>query len=287
MKNYQKRAFSLIELSIVLLIIGILIAGVTQSSRLINQFRISSARSLTKSSPVNSMKGVTFWFDTVLEESFMSDLEDNSTVTVWKDINPTTSFKVDTNSDNGPTYVANCFKSLPCLKFDGVDDYLRLDKNIAFENYTIFMVVDPGNEGETGYMFSTIFGDAASQGLLEAVVASDSLQYQFGYAGNGAVLSMDPTNANLSGESFPYIFEVYENDTRAEILINGNAKGSNEAIDINGTRNTDGIVFSAYHGYGTPYNFMSGKISEVIFFNKALSESDRKEVRDYLTKKWK
>lgn len=287
MKNYQKRAFSLIELSIVLLIIGILIAGVTQSSRLINQFRISSARSVTKSSPVNSMKGVTFWFDTVLEESFATDLEDNSAVTVWKDINPTTSFKVDTNSDNGPTYITNCFKSLPCLKFDGVDDYLRLDKNLAFEDYTMFVVGDTGMEGETAYLFSTIFSNAESQGILEAIVAGDSFQYQFSYAGDATISPINLDSTALVGESLPYIFEVYENDTRAEILINGNIKGSNEAININGTRNTDGIVFSAYHGYGTPYNFMSGKISEVIFFNKALGEADRKEVRDYLTKKWK
>lgn len=45
MKN--KKAFSLIELSIVILIIGIIVAGVTQGLRLINAFRLSSAKSLT------------------------------------------------------------------------------------------------------------------------------------------------------------------------------------------------------------------------------------------------
>ncbi|MFM7621060.1 MAG: prepilin-type N-terminal cleavage/methylation domain-containing protein, partial [Alphaproteobacteria bacterium] len=46
------KAFSLIELSIVILIIGILVAGVTQSSRLVNQFRLTSARNITLSSPL-------------------------------------------------------------------------------------------------------------------------------------------------------------------------------------------------------------------------------------------
>ena len=57
MKNNRGlRAFSLIEISIVLLIIGILVAGVTQSSRLISQSKINSARAMTQSSPVSSIK---------------------------------------------------------------------------------------------------------------------------------------------------------------------------------------------------------------------------------------
>lgn len=51
----SNKAFSLIELSIVILIIGILVAGVTQSSRLINQIKLSLAQSITRSSDVNSI----------------------------------------------------------------------------------------------------------------------------------------------------------------------------------------------------------------------------------------
>jgi len=40
----NKKAFSLIELSIVILIIGIFVAGVTSSSRLLKQMKLTSAR---------------------------------------------------------------------------------------------------------------------------------------------------------------------------------------------------------------------------------------------------
>ena len=56
MKQKITKAFSLIELSIVILIIGILVAGVTQSSRLIKQMRLAMIKSMTLNSPVSSIK---------------------------------------------------------------------------------------------------------------------------------------------------------------------------------------------------------------------------------------
>jgi prepilin-type N-terminal cleavage/methylation domain-containing protein len=84
-KNTQK-AFSLIELSIVILIIGILVAGVTQSSRLVNEIRLSSARSVTQSYPVYSIPGISSWIETTLESSFNSDFDDGATVSQINDI---------------------------------------------------------------------------------------------------------------------------------------------------------------------------------------------------------
>ena len=42
------KAFSLIELSIVILIIGILVTGIVQSSRLVNQMKLQTARNLPR-----------------------------------------------------------------------------------------------------------------------------------------------------------------------------------------------------------------------------------------------
>ncbi|MFM7682251.1 MAG: prepilin-type N-terminal cleavage/methylation domain-containing protein, partial [Bacteroidota bacterium] len=57
----KKLAFSLIELSIVILIIGILVAGVTQSSRLVAQMRLASAQSVTRSADISSIRDMVFW----------------------------------------------------------------------------------------------------------------------------------------------------------------------------------------------------------------------------------
>lgn len=93
----NKKAFSLIEISIVILIIGILIAGVTQSSRLVEISRISSARTLTKSSPVHSIKNLAGWYEATLEESFDLEIDPESTtgskVANWYDITSTSNEK--------------------------------------------------------------------------------------------------------------------------------------------------------------------------------------------------
>jgi len=76
-KNFKK-AFSLIELSVVVLIIGILIAGITQSSRLVRAMKLNTARSLTRSSDVNSIRNLTAWFDATAEGVFSSSCSTNT-----------------------------------------------------------------------------------------------------------------------------------------------------------------------------------------------------------------
>lgn len=132
-----KKAFSPIELSIVILIIGILIAGVTQSSRLIRAAKLQTARTFTKSSPVSSVPDLVAWWETTLEESFggvePEEAPDGgaSGVATWHDINPRSSVKnnaVSPSSDNNPGYTSqlNTINGLPTLKFDGVNHFLIL-----------------------------------------------------------------------------------------------------------------------------------------------------------------
>ena len=68
----NKKAFSLIELSIVILIIGILVAGVTSSSRLIRAMKLISAKQLTQSSPVLTIPDLLAWFEPTKEGIFGS-----------------------------------------------------------------------------------------------------------------------------------------------------------------------------------------------------------------------
>ena len=95
-KNFKK-AFSLIELSVVVLIIGILIAGITQSSRLVRAMKLNTARSLTRSSDVNSIRNLTAWFDATAEGVFSSSCNTSSTNT---DLTSVRVFNTNTSTGN-------------------------------------------------------------------------------------------------------------------------------------------------------------------------------------------
>lgn len=62
------KGFSLVELSIVILIIGVLIAGVSQGIDLLQDSRLAAARMLTQSSRVNSIKNLVTWLETTSEK---------------------------------------------------------------------------------------------------------------------------------------------------------------------------------------------------------------------------
>jgi len=108
-KILSKRAFSLIELSIVVLIIGILISGITAGSRLVRDSKLKSAAQLTKASDVNSISDLVLWLEPTLENSFavgtatsfddavnhnleivknISKPDDLQQIARWNDINP-------------------------------------------------------------------------------------------------------------------------------------------------------------------------------------------------------
>ena len=156
----NKKAFSLIELSIVVLIIGIIIAGITKSSQVLDLYKLSSARTQTQSSPVNSIKNLLVWYEATSENSFIEKETDDfasltaaditlgkGIISTWFDISSTAGAKdnlTQTTSTARPQYLSNCINDLPCVNFDGTDDILNFAgskiTDIENSNYTIFII---------------------------------------------------------------------------------------------------------------------------------------------------
>ncbi len=127
MKESSKLGFSLIELSVVILVIGILVIGVTQGSRIISAAKLKSARALISSAPVNSTSNLILCLETTSDKSFDAGLGNGNQITTWYDLNPQSVTKNNatqiTDNSYRLIYTNNLINGLPALRFDGANDY--------------------------------------------------------------------------------------------------------------------------------------------------------------------
>lgn len=72
-KEVNKKAFTIIEISIVILVISVMIAGVITSKSMLTKSRLANAQSLTQQSYVNEISNdLIAWYETWLEGSFIA-----------------------------------------------------------------------------------------------------------------------------------------------------------------------------------------------------------------------
>jgi len=299
----NKKAFSLVELSIVILIIGIIIAGITQSSRLIAQFRLSSAKTQTKGSPVPSISNLVMWLEPTLDESLLdseredTDLVANNGISTWYDLNPNSNKNnaTQTSTTLRPKYYAKCINNLPCIRFDGSNDVMSFSgTDLVGTNFTIF-VVDQ-RRAATGIFVGKNSSTSSLAGLIIGYTTPSTINFANGDNNQNAY------NASIASYSTPPVARVhsfvnyFKNSDSFNYLthfINGSAassgtevKASTASGSTNGllTSYSDASIGSGFNG-GTsvPYN---GDIGEIIIYSKALKLEERVAVEDYLTKKW-
>lgn len=123
MKIYRKnKAFTLIEISIVILVIGILVAGISSGIELYQDFRLETANQLTKNSIVGRIDGLSLWFETTSDRSFQkSKPSAGQSISLWKNLNlqiPNSINVFQNDPQYQPKYILNAINGLPALNFD-------------------------------------------------------------------------------------------------------------------------------------------------------------------------
>ena len=305
-KVQSKSAFSLIELSIVILIIGILIAGVTQGSRLVSAFRISNARAITNSSDVNSISGLVLWLEPTMENSFaissvpvtpsiLTDVDEpnnNAGIGRWNDRNPQSLIKNHATQTvalfQQPLYKTGAINGLPALYFNSreataTDHYLVSSLNIDYtelNDVTIFMV----------YQLST-----ANSNTNYCLLGNDNGSFDRFLCPRYAPNSTTGTTSSGSTNVTVSAINTTAATIASMVLRNGGASNSS-AVYVNGA---SAATFTESHsnsgtsnfyigavGNSSPTGFFNGYIAECIVFNRALKNEERRDVEKYLSNKW-
>ena len=281
MKN-KLRAFSFIEISIVLIIIGILIVGVTQSTRLIKISRLQTAQSITQSSPVAGMKGVVIWLESTSQSSFVeNDTSEGSTITVWNDVNPQ-SVKNNMKPVNALTspaitgtdmvYKEVGISGLPVVNFAGTSGSYFTGSPIPTlgNKFTFFIVFQSTDTTSTVNRILYSNGTAGTNGwgYEKAVGGARTI-----LVGSGAV------TAGASSANPEVVSAIYDGTT-LKSWVNGGSKVTGAVAE------TPPLTALYVGGTPTADTAWLGYIGEIILIEGALKDSDRYDIEKYLGKKW-
>lgn len=275
-KKRALKAFSLIELSIVILVIGILIAATISGTKLISRSRIISAQSLTKSSPVAGISDLMLWYETSTEESFeASEAIDGEVISTWHDINPQTAERLDatqTVSGTKPLYISEVVNSLPVIRFDGSNDFMDFNgKYLSGSQFTVFLVSSKRGSNVSNFILGTKGGGST---------------FRIGYYNSNFVGEI------TAGSSFSTPIENLISKPSIYTVNSSNKNGIE--YWINGGINP----YSSIAAYGRPApstkwtianyysQFANIDVAEIIIFTRRLKTVERRSIEKYLGKKY-
>ena len=315
MKSYYKRAFSLLEISIVVLIIGVLVAGITQSFTIVKKFRLATARNLTEKSPVKSILGLELWLEPTMEKSFLeSETGDGTNLSQWIDINnqkTSTYYALKTASDK-VKYEDDAIGNIPSLLFGGTpnsDSYFTLSKSTSTSDYTsiqydeksklTIFTVSKINDLPSGQVISPIFfsglsevnyfkgwgyGTSWSNGLRESIFGTFSVTSTSLATKLPTIASITFSASSISIDdcgSFP------SGVGKLKIYVNGTLKKEQSSTMFCRLGGSLFKIGGLYYDLDIKYIAWNGYISEIIIFNKVLSDDERISVEKYLSQKYR
>lgn len=284
----KSSAFSLIELSIVILIIGILVAGITQSSRLVSEMKLSSARAITQSSNVSSIKDLSLWLEATSDKSFTSDrLDDSTAISQWNDINPQISAGLKSNalqatSGKQPLYIRSAINGLPAIKFDGTNDYMSVADGFDDDSQSITVFVVWKSISLPGVDAALLEKwDGGSSGYPYCLRISPTIFYIASYDGSTAVSSSSTTAPTIGVARI--VSAKIANGDALTIWTNGSQEDS-DSDSVTGTTSNGTALFIGARGDESIY--ANGYFGEIIVFSRALKAEERQSVEKYLGQKW-
>lgn len=275
-----KKAFSLIEISLVIIIIAILIAGSLNGIEMVKKAKLATAQSLTEQSVVGQIKDLTVWYETSLQSSFIDSERDNGLkISTWKDINPNTLIPnnaTQSSSANQPTFFDNRFNdAIPGLYFDGNDFLNFIGTELVKSAYSVFIV----EKRMSGGALLTMIG-----GLTTAVNSNLILAYR-----NSTAI----TQAHY-GNDIDFAVPAYSSPIvrMHSFLFNGTygkkywLNGGVTPDRTDATQTASLIAYNnAYLGRYIDYYYF-GDIAEIIIFKRSLTSQERMSIEAYLSKKY-
>lgn len=290
-------AFTLLELTIVLIIMSVITVGIMSGTGLINSSRMTTARSLTEKSPVKNIDGLVAWYETTSVDSFnVAEVSDGAIITNWFDINPTSlSSKKNTltHKTGTVTYVREGINKLPALSFSSQDDpsvsNLELSAFVqgSTAQNTIFVVFKQSTRSDTGNPVRNIIDSHSSNSatLMGYAIKTPNDQLVFNATNEATVNFLNPNQVFMDEK--PYILVLYYDREKSKGYLNSIAEmvGNNYVNQTPGDTELSGLTIGSSRDDNNDTRFV-GQLSELVIFNRVLKDQERSDVMIYLSKKY-
>ena len=283
-------AFTLVEISVVIIIVGILLAGISQVFEMISEASLRSARTLSKASRITRTDDLALWLDATSDKAFDKEKDDNTTVSIWKDTNPKSTSTVSSSTSLAslyPSYILSAISSLPAVRFKKTNASVGNCITIPSQSFV--------NNSEDFTLYLTYSPITLDDGVIieknnaTATTSPFSLElnsgfYKFSVKDSSNTISV--IGARQAKINTPNLIRLSRTKgSQIEISINGVSSSQSDTL-TSSTFNDAELAIGCRNG-ATPANFINGDVGEVSFFNRNLSAKEKTDIEEYLYKKWK
>lgn len=270
------KAFSLIEMSLVVVIIGLLIFGITKGGNLITSSRLNAAKLLTQRSVVPKIDGLVAWYETSLPTAFPKDEAiDGSQISTWYDNNPDSlegsKNTLTRTASSSLLYEELGINNLPSLYFVSTANLVLSDfyQGSDVKN-TIFLVIQPSSISSS----DEIIVDSASGSQTYVSITNSDINIYIGSYKSYSTTIASGENYIIASYLSPRVCKTYVNDP--DTMVDNTTR-------FCGTNQRTGLTVGTDMNGSNPY---TGFISEVIIYNRGLKDQERTDVMKYLSRKY-
>ena len=215
------------------------------------------------------------WYDA---SDTYSIIDSSNTVNSWGDKSGTGN-TLDNRNYVGPLTNSYTINGLNALYFDGSASYIYMSSSMAgmSSNSTAFCV------------FVNIDNTFKSFNLMN----NDNVEDYFHYIGDGRMydgLFISPRNGGTIDTSAyinvgnPVLYSTTLSSSIKSYYINGKSIGTSTGTYNLGKRFLVGAGFTLANA---PFNYFKGLIGEIIIYSRSLSDTERRQIEIYLSKKWR
>jgi len=311
MKNSKnklfKQAFSLIEVSIVIVIIGILIVGIIKGKDLYIAAKASTAKNLTTNSHIVRIKSLSAWYESSANDFGLGDkLKDEASIETWSDISPfgkglsrgatAISCQKDGSNSNGCIYREDGLANIPAISFSN-DANFTGDTNFSASNdYTMLLVFSLKNMATNQRIIK--IGDIS----INYIAASQSDTSKLLIASATTVDSIT-TVSSAELPDFTSKCQSVTDSFLCAVVISKSQNSSNLYVNSTKSYLTNASILPIFSGNSTlfiagPKNIsvedsipdvssFSGNIAEIALFNDSFTQKEiDKLMKEYIAKKY-